>query len=73
MKKIEKKLPKNIDLPKKFLFTETSHTKEIKKIVEKEFFNHPGSVDSFWIGTTRKDSWECFDNFIKTRLIFWRF
>ena len=63
-----KKLPKNINLPKKFLFTETNHTKEIKKIVEKEFFNHPGSVDNFWIGTTRKASWECFDNFLKNKI-----
>ena len=30
-----KKLPKEIDLPEKFTFKETKHTKDLKEIVEK--------------------------------------
>ena len=36
------KLPKNISIPKFPKINETSHTKKLKPIIEKEFKNHPG-------------------------------
>ena len=38
MSENRKKLPKEIDLPEKFTFKETEHTKDLKEIVEKMFF-----------------------------------
>ena len=51
-----KKMPKNIDIPKKFKFYETQHTKDLKTIVDELFKENPGNIEDFWIGTTRDDS-----------------
>ena len=60
-----KKMPKNIDIPKKFTFYETQHTKDLKKIVDELFKENPGNVEDFWIGTTREDSIKFFQYFLK--------
>ena len=31
-----KKMPKNVDIPKKFIFYETKHTKDLKKIINEK-------------------------------------
>ena len=67
MKKIEKKIPKEFNFPKHIKNTETKHTEFLKKIIEKKFCNHIGSVSDFWICTTRKEAWKIFDNFIKRK------
>ena len=63
-----KKLPKDIKLPDQPNFKETDYTKKLKPIVDKEFQKHPGSVDQFWIGTTRKDAQSVLSNFLKNKL-----
>ena len=62
-----KKLPKNISIPKFPNITETKHTQILKKIVEKKFPKHPGSVDNFWLATTHKDTVKLLDFFIKEK------
>ena len=61
------KLPKNISIPKFPKISETKHTVALKKIVEKKFPKHPGSVDNFWLATTHKDVVKLLDFFIKEK------
>ena len=63
-----KKLPKEIDLPEKFTFKETQHTKDLKEIVEKTFSNHPGNTKSFWTCTNRKDTESYLDYFLDKKI-----
>jgi len=61
------KLPKNISIPKFPKINETSHTKKLKPIVEKEFKNHPGSTDNFWFATEYEDIVKLLNFFIKEK------
>ena len=63
-----KKLPKEIDLPEKFTFKETKHTKDLKEIVEKTFSHHPGKTKSFWTCTNRKDTESYLDYFLDKKI-----
>ena len=63
-----KKLPKEIDLPEKFTFKETKHTKDLKEIVEKTFLHHPGNTKSFWTCTNRKDTESYLDYFLDKKI-----
>ncbi len=63
-----KKLPKDIELPKKFIFNETEHTSKLKKIISKVFSDHPGSVDDFWTCTTREEANKFFNHFLKHKI-----
>ena len=63
-----KKLPKEIDLPEKFTFKETQHTKDLKEIVEKTFSHHPGKTKSFWTCTNRKDTESYLDYFLDKKI-----
>ena len=63
-----KKLPKEIDLPEKFTFKETQHTKDLKEIVEKMFSHHPGNTKSFWTCTNRKDTESYLDYFLDKKI-----
>ncbi len=63
-----KKLPKEIDLPKKFLPIRTKHTEDLKDLIEKKFSSHPGDTKDFWACTTRKDVLKNLDYFIKEKL-----
>ena len=63
-----KKLPKEIDLPEKFTFKETQHTKDLKEIVEKMFSHHPGNTKSFWTCTNRIDTEIYLDFFLDKKI-----
>ena len=63
-----KKLPKEIDLPEKFTFKETQHTKDLKEIVEKMFSHHPGKTKGFWTCTNRKDTESYLDYFLDKKI-----
>ena len=63
-----KKLPKEINLPEKFTFKETKHTKNLKEIVEKTFSHHPGKTKSFWTCTNRKDTESYLDYFLDKKI-----
>lgn len=65
-----KKLPKSNDpppliYPKPF---KTPYFKEIKDIIEKNFSNHPGNCDTFWLATTRTEALRVFKRFLNERL-----
>ena len=62
-----KKIPKNFTPPKQVTFIKSNHTLEISKFVDENFPNHLGNTRDFWIGTTRKDAWLCFDNFLENK------
>ncbi len=62
-----KKLPREVKIPSTPKFLDTLHTRYLKKIVAKEFDNHPGDVKDFWFPTTRKDVNKWFDNFLMNR------
>ena len=59
-----KKLPSSIKIPAMLTANETSHTKILKKEINKLFPNHPGKVDNFWLPTTYSDAIKWLDHFI---------
>ena len=63
-----KKLPDKVKIPKNLKFKFTKHTEEIKKFIDKNFKNHPGSTDNFWFPTTREQSQKLLDQFLKDKL-----
>lgn len=64
-----KKYPKKLEFPiipnKKSL---DDIDKDVIKLVEKTFSDHPGSGDNFWIPTTRRETKKQFDSFLKERI-----
>ncbi len=50
------KLDPKVAIPKHIIFKQTNHTENIKKFLEKNFLDHPGTIDSFNFPTTRKDT-----------------
>ncbi|MBS91495.1 MAG: cryptochrome/photolyase family protein [Rickettsiales bacterium] len=67
-KENRKKLPKNITLPKKIVIKKTHHTENLKSLIESKFNDHPGNLENFWIGTTRKCAKNCLDDFLENRI-----
>jgi len=63
-----KKLPHQISIPKHPISKETLHTKDLKKIIEINFKNHPGSTNNFWFATTRDQSQKLLDHFLKSKI-----
>ena len=64
-----KKIPDNILIPSMPNFTEDADVKEVKKTVDDFFSDHPGDVNSFWLGSSRKDALKALDVFIKDKII----
>jgi len=62
-----KKLPKGTKIPTFPKINETSHTKNLKAVIEKIFSKHPGSTKSFWFATEFKDVMKLLDFFIKEK------
>ena len=62
-----KKIPSTIKIPSMIGVNETSHTKKLKKEVDKIFSNHPGKVDNFWLPTTYSDAIKWLDHFISEK------
>ena len=65
-----KKIPKNILLPKPPLKKINKHFKDIKKIIDKTFKNHPGSVDNYWFYSKRSKVPSLLNDFIDNRFKF---
>ncbi len=63
-----KKLPKNISIPKQPNIKESSHTKNLKPVIQKLFNKHPGHTENFWFATEYKDVLKLLDFFIKEKL-----
>ena len=62
-----KKLPKGTKIPALPKINESSHTKNLKLIIEKNFSSHPGSTKNFWFATELKDVMKLLDFFIKEK------
>ena len=67
-KENRKKIPKNIDAPRFRNFKDTSHTKDVKKIINKVFPGNYGKTDDFNYPTTRKGALAMLDQFISEKL-----
>lgn len=63
-----KKLPKDLIPPPILKVKRDQHTKDVIKIVEDLFSDHPGESETFWIPTTRSESLKWLDNFVHERL-----
>lgn len=62
-----KKLPKNITIPETPTSHPTSHTEDVKQIVNELFPDHPGSTDHFQWATTRRQVLYLLNDFLKER------
>ncbi|MEM6815228.1 MAG: cryptochrome/photolyase family protein [Bacteroidota bacterium] len=62
-----KKLPKNIAIPDQPSLHTTHHTKEIKKLVDELFSDHPGRSENFHWATSRQQVMSLLDDFLKKR------
>ncbi len=63
-----KKLPNNIQVPVISKVKETKETITLKKFINSNFKDHPGTTDKFWFPTTRKDAIKWLDEFLKERI-----
>ena len=59
-----KKIPKDLQPPSLSIYKHTIHTKEVIKIVAKEFKDHYGDENDFNYPTTRKQALENLDSFV---------
>ena len=67
--KNRKSLPKNHPkIPNPIKHEPDDITKNVISLVQKNFSNHYGSLDSFWLATNRKDALKSLDDFISNRL-----
>ena len=64
-----KKIPDDFQIPSLPNFTEDTVVKDVKKTVDDLFSDHPGDVNSFWLGSSRKDALKALDLFIKEKII----
>jgi deoxyribodipyrimidine photolyase-related protein len=64
-----KKAPK--ELTNKGLATHTlsEHFNDVRKIIDKNFSSHTGSMDDFWLPTNRKGALKSLDHFIEHHLV----
>lgn len=62
-----KKLPKGIDIPSRVAFNQTTHTEDVKILVDKLFPDHAGSTENFNWATTRKGALEEWSRFLSAR------
>ncbi len=60
-------LPEKITPPSLPAFVETSITKNVKSLCDKEFSDHPGLSDQYWLPVTRKEATAWLDTFLKER------
>ena len=62
-----KKIPKDIQVPKNSIIKKTKHTLSLISLVNREFESHAGSLENFWLPTTRKDCRTFLNDFIKNK------
>lgn len=63
-----KKPPKEIENKKLPTFPKHAHTVAVAKLVEEEFSDHPGSMENFWLPTSRTEALKFLDHFIEHHL-----
>lgn len=62
-----KKLPKNIEIPKPFVFRQDSYVKEAIEHVNKYFKNNPGSAEDFNYPISHLQAQHLLENFLNTK------
>ena len=67
-KENRKKIPKTLDVPIFRNFKDTTHTKDIKQLINKVFPDNYGKTDDFNYPTTRKAALTMLDQFISEKL-----
>ena len=63
-----KKIPEGLITPSEPKFKEDTVIKDVKKLVNDLFTNHPGDIANFWLGTSREESLKALDLFIKEKM-----
>tara|TARA_Y100001970_G_scaffold130890_1_gene161448 strand:+ start:8257 stop:9747 length:1491 start_codon:yes stop_codon:yes gene_type:complete len=67
-KENRKKISIEIKIPELIKIKETKHTRNLKKIVQKNFASHPGDTKNFWFPTTHLDAEKWLSFFISKKL-----
>ena len=62
------KLPKNIAIPPLKKFNKSKYHDVLSTQIKKQFNDHPGKIDNFWLPYCRKDALLLLDDFLKFRL-----
>lgn len=62
-----KKLPKDYESPEIAFPKWSKHTREVSTLVYKQFSNHPGKIEDFYLPTTRKQALDWLDDFLEKR------
>ncbi|UCE18276.1 MAG: cryptochrome/photolyase family protein [Gemmatimonadota bacterium] len=62
------RLPRDITIPLLPKLRRTSHTRDVALLVDELFPNHPGSIDSFYLPTTRTQAVRWYEAFLRERL-----
>ncbi len=63
-----KKYPKKIIFPDNISHRETKIVKDVKVLVEKEFVQHPGDTDNFWLPVKREQALRWLHLFVEQKL-----
>ena len=62
-----KKIPSGTEIPKMPKFNLSKHHLEIIELIEKNFINHPGSLEKIWFPVRRRDANKQLTEFLKHR------
>ncbi|MEM7683107.1 MAG: cryptochrome/photolyase family protein [Planctomycetota bacterium] len=62
-----KKLPRKVSIPKTSWADPTDHVQAVKTLVAERFDDHPGTLDDFWLPTTRPQALAWLRAFLKDR------
>ena len=63
-----KKIPESLPTPSQPKFKEDIIVKDVKKLVNDLFNNHPGDTVNFWLATSREEALKALDLFIKEKM-----
>ena len=62
-----KSLPRGLVCPAPLTFKSTEVQREVAKMVDERFAEHPGSTENFWLPTDRTGALKWLDDFLKNR------
>ena len=63
-----KKIPENLITPLQPSFKDDIIIKDVKKLVNELFPQHPGNTNNFWLGTSRDEALKALNFFIKEKI-----
>lgn len=66
-KENRKKLQNTEKIPSPPTIKHTEHIKDLKKVVEKLFPDHPGETENFWLPTTKKQAKQWYGSFLEEK------